>query len=108
MARGTAMSNMYINLTTNGTTLIRPADGDEWLLTMYFSTGGLGNRGVNSGGTTGSWTMGLFGGQTTSGDVSRNINVHPIKYALKYTEYFQLHNNDGGTQQVGFSAVETK
>jgi len=108
MARGDSHVDMYINLATNGTTLIRPADGDEWLLVMHFSTGGLGSRGVNSGGTTGSWKAGLFGGQTTAGDVSRNTNVHPIKYALKYTEYFQLHNNDGGTQQVGYSAVETK
>jgi len=109
MARGDVQSSMYNSLSTNANLDARPADGDEWILTMTFSTGGLAYKGIDGDSNiTDGWSTGLWGGVTAYSDNAYRPTQHPLKIIITYDEYLRFHNNDGGTQQIGYSAIETK
>jgi len=85
---------------------IRPADGDEWLLTMVtFNYGGVGWL-MTSHTSTDEWSAGLWGGGTANASNLFAVGLHEIKFFLTYDEYVKVQNVSNGAGYFIYSAIK--
>lgn len=97
----------YENAVSSGAYLdVRPASGDEWLMTHWDLLESSWQ--IHPHSDAGDIQIGFWGGMTGADTDLAKVGMHKLKFFLTYSEYVRLFNGTGATRQAGFSAIKTK
>lgn len=106
MAIDDVISNFETQVSNGSRLDVRPASGDEWLVTAWFLESGLWK--FNTSGGAGSIRNGLWGSSTSVAADMEEIGFSDMKWLVTNAEYYRLLNGTGGTASAGYSAIKTK
>jgi hypothetical protein len=88
---------------------VRPADGDEWLVTHISMCNPVAGWLITSDSDTQGMVCGKIGGSTTADlAVASSFGMHQVRFLVSYSGYFRIYNGTGGAANAGYSAIKTK